>query len=120
MTKWLLLIPVTLALGGCAEIATAGGPMLAGGPAASNAALAASNPSPSPTPRRPARATAKATAVATPDREAELASLRKGSPEWWALHDAIEAEADASLTKRLIICNGCFSKDAGERISSTR
>jgi hypothetical protein len=119
MTKWLLLIPVTLALGGCAETAATRSQMFAGASAASNGlAPSPSNPSPGAIQRRKAAATA--TAVAAPDREAELASLRKDSPEWWALHDAIEKEADASLAKRLIICSGCFAKDNEDHISSIR
>jgi predicted secreted hydrolase len=41
-------------------------------------------------------------------REAELASLPKHSPEWWAVRNAIEAEEDAKLAKILVICKGCF------------
>jgi hypothetical protein len=55
--------------------------------------------------------TIAATASPAPDRQAELAALPRGSDRWWALHDAIEAEADARLAKRLIICNGCFDEE---------
>jgi len=42
------------------------------------------------------------------DRESELAALAKNSPEWWALHDAIEAEENTRLTKIMAICKGCL------------
>jgi hypothetical protein len=37
-----------------------------------------------------------------------LAKLPKNSPEWWALHDKIQAETDARLSRQLVICTGCL------------
>ena len=42
------------------------------------------------------------------DRETELAALPKNSPEWWALHDAIETEENTRLAKIMAICKGCL------------
>jgi hypothetical protein len=51
-------------------------------------------------------------------REAELAALPKHSPEWWSVHDAIEAEEDARLGKILVICRGCLDPTSVEHTGS--
>lgn len=40
-------------------------------------------------------------------RQRKLATLQPYSAAWWAVYDEIEADRDASLTKRLAICAGC-------------
>lgn len=55
---------------------------------------------------------ARASSVAR--RERELAMLPKNSPEWWALHNKIEADEDLRLAKTLIICRGCDSSGSRE------
>jgi len=67
-------------------------------------------------PNRPAQMTRSIRAkpvVRTADdngrkKEAELARLKKFSPEWWSLHDQIEAAIDARLAKIMVICRGCL------------
>jgi hypothetical protein len=112
MKRWQHLLPITLALGACGGIANSQGETLADASAVAGrpAAVAArAAPSVGRIAVTAPAATAAATSAPPPDREAELAQLPKYSPQWWALHDAIEAEADARLAKALIICSGCFS-----------
>lgn len=49
--------------------------------------------------------------VSAPDMATELAALAKFSPEWWALHDAIERREDEKLAKTMIICRGCLVEE---------
>lgn len=117
MTRWQLLIPITLALGACAEIGTGRSQTLTDASAAAHRLTAAD-----PAARRDkSSAPAVTSAAAAPtDREAELALLPQGSKEWWKLHDEIEAEADARLAKALIICSGCFATDTADQTASIK
>ena len=54
------------------------------------------------------------------NQEAELAALPKSSKEWWALHDQIEADADAKLARNMIICIGCLPPDADDGTGSIK
>ena len=97
MARWLALVPVLLLFCGCS----------------SNEPLRlAQTPHQVATWVRPAvKRTQAKSDVSKPvasDRETELAALPKNSPEWWALHDAIEAEDNTRLTKIMVICKGCL------------
>jgi hypothetical protein len=48
------------------------------------------------------------------ERERKLAALPKNSPEWWTLHNEMEADEDARLAKALIICHGCATSPSRE------
>jgi hypothetical protein len=113
MTRWHLLIALTLALGVGAGIGSTRGETLAG--------TASDRPAPI---RKIAAATPAGASATTPsspaDREAQLALLQKYSPEWWALHDAIDVEADQRLAKSLIICSGCFAPDAADQTGAIK
>lgn len=121
MTRWHLLIPLTLALGAGAGIASARGETLTGtasdrpAPVHARPDLSAGNIAAT----TPARASA-ATASSPADRAAQLALLPTNSPEWWALHDAIDVEADQRLAKSLIICSGCFAPDAAHQTGAIK
>jgi len=52
------------------------------------------------------------------DKEAELATLKIYSPEWWSVHDAIDRANDAKLAKALIICRGCLTSVSEDRTGS--
>ena len=93
MTKWHLLIPIMLALGASGGIGHSRGATL------ESTAAASDRPAPGP---------------------AALALLPKYSPQWWARHDAIEAEADARLAKALIICSGCFPPGPDDQTGSIK
>lgn len=54
------------------------------------------------------------------DKGAELAALPKYSPEWWTLHDQIEADADAELARNIIICIGCLPPNPDDRTGSIK
>jgi hypothetical protein len=54
----------------------------------------------------------------TADKEAELATLKVYSSEWWSVHDAIDRANDAKLAKTLIICSNCLPPVAEDRTGS--
>jgi hypothetical protein len=123
MTKWHLLIPIMLALGASGGIGESRGATLESAPAVSD------RPAPGPAQRdasaqtieaKPPATTAVAASAPLRDEEAALALLPKYSPQWWARHDAIEAEADARLAKALIICSGCFSPGPDDQTGSIK
>lgn len=123
MGRWIFLLSIAVSLSGCCAFGGGCGDGL------SVHALAWNGPGPNDPYRSPKRATrivrSKQTiTVATPvepsKKEAELAALPKHSPEWWSLHDAIEAEADAKLAKTLIICRGCLPLDEDDRTGSIK
>jgi hypothetical protein len=64
--------------------------------------------------------TVTAPAQPDPNREKEkvLATLRKYSAEWVALHTEIEAEEDRRLKAKLVICRGCSPKEDADRTGS--
>ena len=43
-------------------------------------------------------------------REAVLAELRPYSAAWWVVHDEIEADREAKIARKLVICRGCNSE----------
>jgi hypothetical protein len=45
-------------------------------------------------------------------REAVLAELRPYSAAWWVVHDEIEADREAKIAKKLVICRGCISSES--------
>lgn len=45
-------------------------------------------------------------------REAVLTELRPYSAAWWVLHDEIEADREAKIAKKLVICRGCTSTES--------
>jgi hypothetical protein len=123
MKRWHLLIPIMLALGASGGIGNGRGETLANVPAASgrpSPGLAQPGASAETIATEPPATTTAATSVALPDEDAALALLPKYSPQWWALHDAIEAEADARLAKALIICSGCFSPGPDDQTGSIK
>jgi hypothetical protein len=124
MSKWFLLTSIAMTLGGCCGFGSGCG-------VTPSARLLAwdglypeySNPiskrSPGITSRTHAAAIETTSKIAS-DKEAELAALPKNSPEWWSIHEAIDAQADARLAKNLIICRGCFPSSADERTGSIK
>ena len=42
------------------------------------------------------------------EREKVLATLRPHSAAWWTVHDAIESDQEKQLSKKLVICRGCY------------
>src|SRR3954469_10199662 len=64
-----------------------------------------------PNQRRPKARPAKALADeenSRRTREQTFASLRPYSAAWWSIHDAIEADHDKRLARKLVICTGCL------------
>jgi hypothetical protein len=119
MPRVLITLTVCLVLGGCASSQRLAVPVQ------SNPRLMAWDglgPDPS-APRKPQRARA-----AAPDdrglreRETVLSTLRPYTTAWWIVHDEIEAERDAGLGKKLVICRGCMvaAPDAAEVTGSTK
>lgn len=45
-------------------------------------------------------------------REAVLAELRPYSAAWWVVHDEIEADREAKIARKLVICRGCISSES--------
>ena len=59
--------------------------------------------------------------TADSEREKVLATLRPYSAAWWIVHDAIEADREKELTKKLAICRGCSLRSSEEdRTGSVR
>jgi hypothetical protein len=124
MARWIILFSITLTLSGCCGFAGCCGVGL------STRSLAWDGLGPNdpnrpwrrPNPRTNAKQTHTVVAsVEQPsDKGAELAALPKNSPEWWALHDEIEAAADTKLAKSLIICRGCLPSNADEQTGSIK
>jgi len=50
-----------------------------------------------------------------PDDDAALAAVPKYSKEWVARYEAIEARAEAKLTRAMIICRGCLLRSDDDR-----
>jgi hypothetical protein len=70
---------------------------------------------------KPAKARKKTTAVTIDDEspgDAELASLKPYSEDWWSVRDAIDRSAEIKLSKRLIICQGCFPSQPDDHTGS--
>ena len=118
MTRWIFLVSVTLTLGGCAVGFGNDLPPRLANPIAWDGL--------GPDPRRPVQpvravqnaAFKKAEISKSPAREAELATFPEFSPEWRKINDEIQAEADARLAKRLIICRGCGASNSGDHTGS--
>jgi hypothetical protein len=49
------------------------------------------------------------------EREANLAKVPRNSPEWWVQQEAIAADADGKLSKKLMICRGCLPPEPDAR-----
>jgi hypothetical protein len=70
---------------------------------------------------KPARARKKTVAVTSDDEtpgDAELATLKPFSEEWWSVRDAIDRSDEIKLSKRLIICQGCFPPQPDDHTGS--
>lgn len=44
------------------------------------------------------------------ERESVLATMRPYSEAWWVVHDEIETEKDRQIGRKLVICEGCFTR----------
>ena len=108
MPKWIFLISIAVTLSGCCGSITGCGV----GPSPRLLAWDDLNPeNPNRLPKRSTRiihskppVTVAAKIEQPSDKEVELAALPKYSPQWWSLHDQIEADADARLTRMMNIC----------------
>jgi hypothetical protein len=70
---------------------------------------------------KPARVRKKSEAVVSDDessKEAELATLKPYSEEWWSVRDAIDRAAEVKLSKRLIICRDCMPSKPDDQTGS--
>jgi hypothetical protein len=67
---------------------------------------------------------AKAEAVAKPEYdEIDAPNVERHSKEWWALRERADRVADAALTRKLVICQGCLpapAQDGDATASVTR
>jgi hypothetical protein len=111
-TRWMVLLPVVLALCGCSSSRQ----VWIVQPHPSLVAWDGFGRDPTLPPIKRARTKAekpkpesedKETESAIQAREAKLAGLPTYSREWVALRKEIDAEEDARLAKILIICRGC-------------
>jgi hypothetical protein len=111
-TRWIVLLPVALALCGCSS----SWQIWVTRPHPSLAAWDSLGRDPTLPPIKRARTKPekpksenknKETEPAIESREAELARLLPYSREWVALRGAIDAEEDARIAMILIICRGC-------------
>jgi len=119
--RWSLLISIVLTLGGCASF---------GGCcnyATSTHLYAWDGLGVDPNRPAPARKIAHRDAKAAvswtqrqPDRELQLAALPKYSADWWSLHDTIELQKDAALSRAMIICRGCLAEKTGDQTGSIK
>jgi hypothetical protein len=69
---------------------------------------------------KPAKAR-KSEAVASDDaspKEADLATLKPYSAEWWSVRDAVDRAAEIKLSKKLIICRGCVPSQPDDHTAS--
>ncbi len=67
------------------------------------------------------KARKKSEAVASDDaspKEADLATLRPYSEEWWSVRDAIDRADELKLSKKLIICRGCVPSQPDDHTAS--
>lgn len=127
MTRWMYVIGTALALGGCSN---------------SNAQFHAQTPRPyvqsaqtrtawdglvdsPPASGRPRvvkfKKIARAQALGSDGiaaKEAELATFKAYSPEWWSVRDGIDRARDAKLARTLIICKGCLPAVSEDRTGS--
>jgi len=112
MTQWIISLVTALLLSGC----VGGG--FGAAPSAHSLAWDGHEPNNSYRPRtkagQPATAVS-ATAQQPTAQEARLATLSRNSPEWWALNEAIAAEADGKLSRKLVICHGCLPPEPDKR-----
>jgi len=107
MSRLAILCIATLTLGGCAS--TASYQLASPSSAVAWDGLGSRPDEPSSRPRKPARPQiASASAPKTQNEEADLGGTPKYSDSWWKVHDKIEADADARLARKLVICQGCF------------
>jgi hypothetical protein len=123
MSRWLSLILMAVSLSGCCGLGTG----CAVEPSARLLAWDGLGPDISNRPQKPSIRIVRskppviiAAKLEQSHKEEELAALPKNSPEWWSLHDQVEAEADAKLAKNLIICRGCFPANADDRTGSIK
>ena len=109
MSRLAILFVATLTLGGCAS--TASYQLASPSSAVAWDGRDQWPDEPSSLPRKPAHhqtASASFPAPKTQTEEAELGGAAKYSDAWWKTHDKIEADADARLARKLVICRGCF------------
>jgi len=124
MTRWIILLSTSLLLSSCCGL----GGGCAVGPSASLAASDDQDPGVTEPPlKRAPRIVAGQPSVAAvsaeqqaAEQEAALARLPKNSAEWWALHDKIQAENDAKLSRQLVICSGCLPPNAANQTSAAK
>jgi hypothetical protein len=117
--RTLLLLLWSFALGSCASQPT--------WTSAHGSAKPATGASPSPrqyawdglgqNPKRPrshrvSRQSSKPEQASNLQREAALAELRPYSAAWWVVHDEIEADREANIARKLVICRGCISTES--------
>ena len=50
----------------------------------------------------------------TPNED-ELTKLKPYSKEWWSVRDSLDRAADADLSKKIIICQGCTATAPGDQ-----
>jgi hypothetical protein len=52
-------------------------------------------------------------------KEAELASLKPYSEDWWSVRDAIDRADEVKLAKKLIICRNCMPSKPDEDLTGS-
>ena len=70
---------------------------------------------------KPARDRKKSEPIVSDDeasKEAELATLKPYSEEWWSVRDALDRAAEVKLSKMMIICRGCMSSKPDDQTGS--
>ena len=51
--------------------------------------------------------------------EDELTNLKPYSKEWWSVRDSLDRAADADLSKKIIICQGCTTTAPADQVDAT-
>jgi hypothetical protein len=125
MSRWLFLILIAVTLSGCCGLGAGCGVVPSSARLLAWDGLGPDNFNrPQKRSTRIARSKPTVTVAAKVEqpsnKEAELAGLPKNSPEWWTLHDQVEADADAKLARNLIICRGCFPSNPDDRTGSVK
>jgi hypothetical protein len=79
------------------------------------------NLGPFPVRNKPAKTRKQSKAVASDDdssKEAELATLKPYSEEWWSVRYALDRAAEVKLSKMMIICRGCMPSKPDDQTGS--
>lgn len=118
MSRLIFVIAAGLALSGCCCL---GSGCYIQPPSAALTRWAGLGPVPVRHNIKPAKARKKSEVAAFDEessKEAELATLKPYSLEWWSVRDAIDRAAEIKLTKKLIICRGCVPSQPDDQTGS--